>query len=507
MSIDFKNHFSQKETMRDYIPHPEETGDIELDDELNSLVEAMVENVHGTWAKNRVDQGWKYGSKRDDDKKLHPCLIPYDQLPELEKVYDRNSVVETLKLIQKLGFEIRRVNLREQSCGQPMSLRKIQRLAGEYPQMSESDRHWLAKSALSLGENFIAYDLAEELKTLQNKFHIQGLALARSGALKRAFEFAARLKDLDDPECAGFRSRIYKDLAVAAADPAEKAAHFIHAARISLRAFEANPNYYNGVNAASCFLLGDQPDWVPEIVRKTAALACKENDLWAVATLGECALLLNDREEAKKHYRQASQLAWGRYGDLASTVRQLKLLLTKLDGSCEALGEYIALPSIALFAGCSGCLSGGFDETALSATVSKFLAGRRIAAAYLSCAGPQEVVFAETLLVAQIECFIVLNLPRRENLAKYFAACPDWAVRVAAMLDHPLTSVIAAESQETGEGDEVIGEFTSQYLLGLAKLKSQSLSFPLLGMHAGSDDIPLRWRQQGIATVSLRGEK
>ena len=44
--------------------------------------------------------------KRDDVLKQHPCLVPYEELPEEEKVYDRNSSVETLKLIMKLGFKI-----------------------------------------------------------------------------------------------------------------------------------------------------------------------------------------------------------------------------------------------------------------------------------------------------------------------------------------------------------------------------------------------------------------
>lgn len=493
--------------MKQYQPKPVDTADITLSPELGSLVESMAENVHEMWAQTRIEQGWQYGPKRDDDQKLHPCLIPYDQLPEDEKVYDRNSAVETLKLIQKLGFEIRRVNLREQYRGQPLSLRKIQSLAAEHPQMSESDRHWLAKSALSLGENFIAYDLAETLTLQQNKLHIQGLALARSGALKRASEFAAKLKDFDDPECAGFRSRIYKDLAVAAVDPAEKAAHFIHAAQISLRAFEANPNYYNGVNAASCFLLGGQADQVPAIVGKTVALASKAQDLWAVATLGECALLLNDREKAKQYYRQASQLARGRNGDLASAVRQLKLLLAKLDGNADALGQYVELPSIALFAGRPGCPPDGFEEARLRQDLTCWLQRQSLALAYLNCAGPQEVVFAETLLAAQVECFVVFNLPRQTSMQKYFSGCPGWAERAAAVLDHPLTTVIAAESQETGEGDEIISEFSGRYLLGLAKLRSKNLSFPLSGVYAGKDGAPPLWKKQGIDVTLLRGEK
>ena len=66
----------------------------------------MAENVHDVWAATRLAQGWTYGPERDDTEKKHPCLVPYDQLPEEEKVYDRNTSVETLKFIVKNGFDI-----------------------------------------------------------------------------------------------------------------------------------------------------------------------------------------------------------------------------------------------------------------------------------------------------------------------------------------------------------------------------------------------------------------
>lgn len=94
--------------MKKYIPHPVNTDDISLDQELEFLIEAMSKNVHEVWAQTRIEQGWSYGPKRNDEKKLHPCLIPYEELPESEKEYDRNTAIETLKLIQKLGFEIRK---------------------------------------------------------------------------------------------------------------------------------------------------------------------------------------------------------------------------------------------------------------------------------------------------------------------------------------------------------------------------------------------------------------
>ncbi len=92
-----------KETYR---PAPVDTEDVELSEELTSLVEAMAKNVHEVWAQTRIEQGWTYGDKRDDELKQHPCLVPYEDLPESEREYDRNTAIGTLKLITKLGFKI-----------------------------------------------------------------------------------------------------------------------------------------------------------------------------------------------------------------------------------------------------------------------------------------------------------------------------------------------------------------------------------------------------------------
>lgn len=89
-----------------YTPQPIGTSDVELPKELEQLVEEMSKNVHDVWAETRISQGWKYGKKRDDEKKTHPCLVPYDELPEEEKEYDRKTSIGTLKLIMKLGFKV-----------------------------------------------------------------------------------------------------------------------------------------------------------------------------------------------------------------------------------------------------------------------------------------------------------------------------------------------------------------------------------------------------------------
>lgn len=91
---------------KEYIPNPAETSDVKLPDELLPLIEEMAKNVHEVWARNRIDDGWSYGPMRDDANKKHPCLVPYEDLPDSEKEYDRATSQETLKLILKSGFTI-----------------------------------------------------------------------------------------------------------------------------------------------------------------------------------------------------------------------------------------------------------------------------------------------------------------------------------------------------------------------------------------------------------------
>ena len=92
----------------EYRPAPMDTAEVVLPKALQELTEQMARNVHEVWAQTRIAQVWSYGPERDDDAKKHPCLIPYEELPEAEREYDRNTAVETIRLILKLGFTIER---------------------------------------------------------------------------------------------------------------------------------------------------------------------------------------------------------------------------------------------------------------------------------------------------------------------------------------------------------------------------------------------------------------
>jgi ryanodine receptor 2 len=92
--------------MPEYKPKPVDTSDIELPEELNALVEMLSENAHEEWALGRVNEGWTFGEQRDDEKKLHPCLVAYGDLPDSEKEYDRKTAMSTVKLLVLLGWNI-----------------------------------------------------------------------------------------------------------------------------------------------------------------------------------------------------------------------------------------------------------------------------------------------------------------------------------------------------------------------------------------------------------------
>lgn len=94
------------ETKQVYLPQPVDTNGVVVPKQLMELVEEMSRNVHEVWAKSRMDQGWTWGQQRDDIMKTHPGLVPYDELTEEEKDYDRDTCLQTIKLILKLGFRI-----------------------------------------------------------------------------------------------------------------------------------------------------------------------------------------------------------------------------------------------------------------------------------------------------------------------------------------------------------------------------------------------------------------
>lgn len=113
-----------------YEPTPINLDDVELDEDLEDLLEAIAENAHDVWAKDRAAEGYVYGPVNNSDPEKGPLtnkdLRPYSELPDSEKDYDRKLAVSTLKLAKRLGFKVSRTNPEEEhhcpTCGKVIGL-------------------------------------------------------------------------------------------------------------------------------------------------------------------------------------------------------------------------------------------------------------------------------------------------------------------------------------------------------------------------------------------------
>ena len=90
--------------MEEWAPQPIDVSDVHLPDRLLPLVEALAENAHAIWGRQRISEGMRYDPVRDDELRTHPLLVPYGDLPEEEKEVDRQLAIGTVKFLIKLGY-------------------------------------------------------------------------------------------------------------------------------------------------------------------------------------------------------------------------------------------------------------------------------------------------------------------------------------------------------------------------------------------------------------------
>jgi hypothetical protein len=89
-----------------YRPSPRDTSGVVLPKPIEQLTELLAKNTHETWSRQRLAEGWRWGPKRDDERKEHPNLVPYEELSEQDKDYDRRTAMEAIKTILALGYRI-----------------------------------------------------------------------------------------------------------------------------------------------------------------------------------------------------------------------------------------------------------------------------------------------------------------------------------------------------------------------------------------------------------------
>jgi len=72
-------------------------------------VEVMSEMEHGRWNVERLRAGWRLGPKRDSTNKITPYLVPWKELPEGIKKWDRDAVRNWPKVFAQAGLEVYRL--------------------------------------------------------------------------------------------------------------------------------------------------------------------------------------------------------------------------------------------------------------------------------------------------------------------------------------------------------------------------------------------------------------
>jgi hypothetical protein len=104
----FAGRYTLRCDILEYKPSPIDTSGVVLDEDLKRVAEFLARNTHAVWAQERIAEGWHYGPERDDAHKRHPGLVPYDDLPESEKDYDRRTTMQVMKTLLAMGYKITR---------------------------------------------------------------------------------------------------------------------------------------------------------------------------------------------------------------------------------------------------------------------------------------------------------------------------------------------------------------------------------------------------------------
>lgn len=502
-----------------------DSSQVKLTEDILKLVEQLAEVQHANWVRERQSQGWKYGPKRDDDKKENPLLIPYSELPEEEKKINRANALETLKAILELGYDMQSpagqsIRSQPDAAGQvhetirllktnpKLTVADLRRIWEEHSQM-----HWAASVevyrrmvdyALKLGEAFLAFDISQEgLSVFKNDLRLtqlQALALARTGATRRANQILDQLRQSghQDEETLGILARTHKDFWLMTADPAEKKKHLNISFDLYYSAYQRNHGYYSGINAASMGLLAGKTEIARKLAQEVTDL-CKallektgtdsEERYWLDATLAEAAIILGKFDEAEKYYRAATVLSGDKLIIVSRTRAQARLLLEHITGNPNMLDACFHLPRIVVFSGHMFDRPGrrrhrfpvAFEEPVRDAIAAELKAlDAQIGYSSLACGG--DLLFAESILERGGEIHIALPFNKADFRRCSVDIIPgiDFGKRFEHVLARAATVTILNEWGNANDGAAF--DYCNRALNGMALLK---------GRFFGMDVVPL----------------
>jgi len=503
-----------------YQPEPIDTSKVAVNTEHLKLTELLAKNTHEIWAQQRIAEGWKYGLQRDDNKKEHPGLVPYEELSESEKQYDRNTAIGVIKTLLALGYQILgkgkikeeynpveeqelAVMLRGLKQSSEINLASLLQLQRETIKIKPRtpEIYWvLAESILGLGEPMIAYDvIATGLNNWPNDLRLNqlmALALARSGATSRANDLLLQLvtSGQTDTETISLLARTHKDLSIEATELAAKNYQLHQAAARYEQAYQLSGSYYPGINAATMAMLLGEETKAQEIATKVRSqclqkLTTSQNDYWLLATLGEAALILRAWTEAEEWYAKAVKMAQGRFGDISSTRKNAKLLLKYLEGNSDRLKNWFWIPRVVVFSGHMidqpGRTTPRFPpalENFVAQEIRDRLSQLDARLGYASAACGADILFLEALLELKGEIHIILPFEREKFIRESVDIIPgsNWLERFDRLCKQA-TEVIIASNFKLDEYN-VLYDYANRLLHGLSKMKAQQLDTEMVSL-------------------------
>jgi class 3 adenylate cyclase/tetratricopeptide (TPR) repeat protein len=359
-----------------------------------------------------------------------------------------------------------------------------------------------AEASLAAGDPLPAYDVTRAAldhwpdDTRLRQLH--ALALLRSGALSLARPILERLEaeQRDDEETLGLLARVYKDAALQSEDAAARRELLERAADRYARAWFLHQSTWTGINAATCnVLLGRRADarLLASDVSNRARVLLRDGTgdaYWTLATIAEAALIAGDECEAANRYREAAALAHRsrRFGDLASTRRNLSLLLGAEAVAGIPVEEVLPRPRVVVFSGHRPDEADRSDERfpvrvedAVAMEIRDAIQRDRPAIGFCSAAAGADQLFIAGMLDAGAEVQVLL--PFGEKAFVEMSVRPfgeRWVERWSVLRSRVASVRVAAE--EPLSPPALSYEYANRLLLGLSRIRASLLDANVSGL-------------------------
>lgn len=489
-----------------YQPTPPEHHDDNLPERLEVLIERLAEKVHDMWAAQRIKEGWSYGSQRDDDSKKHPCLVPYADLPESEKEYDRLTAKQSIASIMDFGYtiappseiyeaEIEACLGQLESADTPGDVHRVWQDFQVIPNPERSGNAGLllcklAKKALSLGELLLANDVCRHGLNYNpdntELIHKLALSLLELGNCSQAIIVLDAYHGDPDGQLLTLQGRIFKDQFFERASGCRDRSLIEKACQFYRKAWELDPkDEFPLINLAACQLFSGNREEASEfasiILRRNAGKEAHDlDDYYSMATCAEAFLLVGDLKNAKSRYEKATQLGRGNIRDLVSTRKQALRLADAMDLEKALVASWFPDPCLVLFAGhiYSDDGSGSLTAEMLSTVGNRIrthLEGMDACSSISSAASGSDLLFLESIRELNVTSTIFLPWPESEFLDT--SVHPEWRERFDQALGYA-TNVQTLSQHSTPEFPLSL-EYTNEVMVGSALVMGKRLGLPV----------------------------